>query len=81
MKKLFYFTSLGCVPCQTFSPIMDQISALIAVEKVIIDYEMNKATSANVSSVPTVILVENGQEVRRFVGVRSYDQIINFING
>jgi thioredoxin 1 len=81
MKKLFYFTSLGCVPCQTFSPIMNQVSSTIPVVKVNIDYELDRARNANVSSVPTVILVENGQEVRRFVGVRSYDQIMNFING
>jgi thioredoxin-like negative regulator of GroEL len=81
MKKLFYFTSLGCVPCQTFSPIMEQISALIPVEKVITDYEMSKAISANVRSVPTVILVENEQEVRRFTGAKSYQDVMNFING
>jgi len=81
MKKLFYFTSLGCVPCQTLGPIMNQVSSTISVVKVNIDYELDRARNANVSSVPTVILVENGQEVRRFVGVRSYDQIMNFING
>jgi len=42
---------------------------------------MDRARSANVMSVPTVILVENGQEVRRFTGARSYEQVMQFING
>lgn len=79
MKKLHYFTSLGCVPCQTFSPIMDQISSVIQVEKITVDYEMNRAKHANVVSVPTVVLTENGQELRRFVGVKSYQQVLEFI--
>lgn len=81
MKQIFYFTSLGCVPCQTFSPVMDMVSKVISVEKLTTDYEMDRARSANVGSVPTVILVENGQEVRRFTGARSYEQVMQFING
>jgi len=81
MKQLFYFTSLGCVPCQTFSPVMDRISKVLSVEKITTDYEMDRARHANVMSVPTVVLTQNGQEIRRFVGVRSYEQVIEFING
>ena len=81
MRKLFYFTAPWCQPCQVLGPIMDQVAGQIPVEKVNIDYEMDRARTVNVSSVPTVILVENGQEVRRFVGARSYEQVMQFING
>jgi len=81
MKKIFYFTAPWCEPCQVLGPIMDRVSGTIPVEKVNIDYEMDRARSANVGSVPTVILVENGQEVRRFVGMKSQEQIMQFING
>jgi len=81
MKKIFYFTAPWCQPCQVLGPIMDRVSGQIPVEKVNIDYEMERARSANVMSVPTVVLVENGQEVRRFTGARSYEQVMNFING
>ena len=81
MKKIFYFTAPWCQPCQVLGPIMDQVAGQIPVEKVNIDYEMDRARTANVMSVPTVILVENGQEVRRFVGARSYEQVMQFING
>jgi thioredoxin 1 len=81
MKQLFYFTSDWCQPCQSLSPTMDKISQHISVEKINIDYETNRAKSANVMSIPTVVLAENGQEIRRFVGARSYEQIMQFING
>jgi thioredoxin 1 len=81
MKQIFYFTAPWCQPCQTLGPIMDKVSQHISVEKINIDYEMDRARSANVSSVPTVVLAQNGQEISRFVGVRSYEQIMQFING
>jgi len=81
MKQIFYFTAPWCEPCQVLGPIMDKISKQVRVEKVNIDYEMDRARGANVGSVPTVILVENGQEVRRFTGARSYEQVMQFING
>jgi len=81
MRKIFYFTAPWCEPCQVLGPIMDKVNQQVRVEKVNIDYEMDRARGANVGSVPTVILVENGQEVRRFVGARSYEQVMQFING
>ena len=81
MRKLFYYTADWCQPCQTLGPIMNQVSSTISVEKINIDYELDRARRANVSSVPTVILVQNEQEVRRFVGVRSYQDVMQFING
>ena len=79
MKKLFYFTAPWCVPCQSFSPIMDKISTTIPVDKINIDYELDRARAANVMSVPTVVLAENGQEIKRFVGAKSYEQMLEFI--
>ena len=81
MKQIFYFTAPWCEPCQVLGPIMDQVSGNIPVEKINIDYEMDRARSANVMSVPTVVLTQNGQEIRRFVGARSYEQVMQFING
>lgn len=81
MRKIMYFSAPWCVPCQTLGPVMDQVSAVVPVVKVNVDYEADLASRANVRSVPTVILVENEQEVRRFTGARSYQDIMNFING
>jgi thioredoxin 1 len=79
MKQLFLFSADWCPGCKTLEPIMDKISQQIYVEKINIDYESNRAKSANVMSIPTVVLAEKGQEIKRFVGVKSYEQVLEFI--
>jgi len=80
-KELYYYTAPWCNPCQTLGPIMEDVAKQIPVRKQNIDYvDPAIITAANVKSVPTVILVENGQEVRRFNGVKSFNQIIDWLN-
>lgn len=79
MKKLIYFTSTWCQPCRTLGPIMDQIKEKIPVEKIDVDNLPHMASAYDVRNIPTVVLVENGQEVRRFTGVKSLNDILNFI--
>jgi len=80
-KELYYYTAPWCNPCQTLGPIMDEVAKQISVRKQNIDYvDPAVLTAANVKSVPTVILVENGQEIRRFNGVKSFNQIIDWLN-
>ena len=80
-KELYYYTAPWCNPCQTLGPIMDEVARQIPVRKQNIDYvDPAIITAANVKSVPTVILVENGQELRRFNGVKSFNQIIDWLN-
>ena len=81
MKELFYYTANWCQPCQTLGPIMDEIARQIPVRKQNIDYtDPLLLESANVRNVPTVILVENGKEIKRFTGVKSNSQIITWLN-
>ena len=81
MKRLYFYKADWCQPCQTLGPVMDQVGTVIPVVKVNTDYEADLASRANVRSVPTVILVENDQEIRRFTGVKSYQDVMQFING
>jgi thioredoxin-like negative regulator of GroEL len=60
---------------------MNRVTDQIPVNKVNIDYEADVIQKYGVRNIPTVILVENGQEVRRFTGNKSYNEVINFING
>ena len=80
-KELFYYTANWCNPCQTLGPIMDEIARQIPVRKQNVDYtDPLLLESANVRNVPTVILVENGQEIKRFTGIKSNSQIITWLN-
>jgi thioredoxin-like negative regulator of GroEL len=80
-KELFYYTAPWCNPCQTLSPTMDEVAKQIPVRKQNIDYtDPAILQAANIRSVPTVVLVEDGQELRRFTGVKSFNQIIDWLN-
>jgi len=78
MKQLLYFSAPWCQPCRQLKPIMEQISNAYPVE--IVDVENSPLSQKyNIRSVPTVILLKNGQELRRFIGLKTFDQITNFI--
>lgn len=79
MKQIYYFSADWCQPCQTLGPIMEQIGKQYQILKFNVDYEVDVIKKYGVMNVPTVILVENGEEVRRFTGVKSFQQVLDFI--
>jgi|TARA_R110000751_G_scaffold104481_2_gene199975 thioredoxin 1 len=82
MKQLLYFSAPWCGPCKSFGPTMDRVaSSGIPLSKINIDYDATSPAKYSIKSVPTVVLTENGQEVKRFVGVKSFQEVINFYNG
>jgi thioredoxin len=81
-KELWYFSAEWCGPCKSFGPTMDRVASNgIPLRKVNIDYEADASTRFGIRSVPTVVLVANGQEVKRFVGAKSEQQVIDWYNG
>lgn len=76
MKQFLYFSSTWCVPCKSFSPIMDKVAMSgIPVQKIDVDMQKDLAKQFNVSGIPTVILVQNGQVLNRFTGAKSEQEI------
>ena len=77
MRQYLYFSAPWCGPCRMLGPIMERVNTKIPVQKVNVDEQSDKAIQFNVRNVPTVVLLENGQEVRRFVGVRQESEYVN----
>ena len=80
-KEVIYFQAQWCQGCETLTPTMDKIKKQIKVSNINVDYDSSLVEKYNIKSVPTVILLENGNEIRRFVGTKSELQIINWLNG
>ncbi len=63
-----------CGPCRMLAPLVDQLAAeydgKVLVGKVDVDSEPDLARRFGVMSIPTVVVLKNGQEVDRLVGVR-----------
>ena len=83
MKQLIFFSANWCSACQAMKPTVEQISKQmdIPLNKIDTDYDVSYTTDYGVRSVPTLILLENNQEIKRTVGAQSENQIKSFING
>jgi len=72
-----------CGPCKIMAPTIDKLAKSFKgrakVGKLNVDDHQDSAQKLGVSSIPTVVIFKNGQEVRRFVGVQSEDALTKAI--
>jgi thioredoxin 1 len=79
MKQLILFTAHWCDHCQALKSTLEVVRQQgISIQEVNVDEEPNRAMDAKVMNIPTVVLAENEQEVRRFVGAKSFNDIMKF---
>ena len=79
---LLDFYADWCGPCRMVSPIIDEIAEEnpdILVGKVNVDRESALAEAFGVSSIPTLIVLKNGNVVNRVTGARPKAQILALI--
>jgi len=75
MKKILYFSSTWCQPCKNFKPVMEQVSRELPVQFIDVDASPQLVAEYGVRSVPTVIIINNGQVSSRQAGVLTESQI------
>ena len=76
------FWASWCGPCRMLSPIVDEIAEevqTIKVGKVNVDEQQDLAGKFGVMSIPTLILIKNGQPVNKSVGAKSKAALLDFI--
>jgi thioredoxin-like negative regulator of GroEL len=81
MKQLLKFSATWCGPCKSLSNNFANVD-LREVELVNVDIEeqSEKAVQYGIRGVPTMVLLEDGVEVKRKSGVMMADQIEAFIH-
>ena len=76
MIEYWYFSAKWCAPCKQLAPIMEEVSKTIPVKKIDVDSESELANSYGIRSVPTVILMKDGSEFKRIIGVKSLGEYL-----
>ncbi len=70
-----------CGPCKMMSPVIDKIAEemgeKIKVGKVNSDENMELVTKYQIMSIPTIMVIQNGEVKKKFVGVTSKEEITN----
>ena len=81
---LIDFFADWCMPCVMMSPIMDDISekfkGKIKVGKVNIEDNQKLTQKYSVSSLPTFLILKEGEVVDRFMGSLSEEELENKLN-
>lgn len=68
------FWAPWCGPCKIIAPILNEIAGeqqgKLRIGKVNVDQQQALAAKFKVRNIPTLVLLKNGKEVKRFVGVK-----------
>jgi len=68
-----------CGPCRMIAPIVEELASEMegkaSIAKLDIESAQKVTSNYNVTSIPTIILFKDGQEVERVVGVKDIDAL------
>jgi len=73
------FWAAWCGPCRMVGPVLEEIAAErsdIKVVKINVDEERELASQYQVMSIPTLMVMKNGEITNRAVGAKNKNQIL-----
>lgn len=79
---LIDFYADWCGPCRMMSPIVDEIAeemADVTVGKVNVDESPELAIRFGIISIPTLIVMKDGKEYKKIVGLRGKAEILSYL--
>ena len=80
---LIDFYADWCGPCKMIAPIISEIAderADITVGKINVDDASDLAREFNIYSIPTLVVLKDGVEVKRATGARPKDAILSLLD-
>lgn len=80
---LIDFWATWCGPCKMISPFVERIAGEredIKVCKVNVDEEEALAVKFKIMSIPTIVIIKDGEIAGQVIGYRSYEELTEFID-
>ena len=72
-----------CGPCRMIAPIIEELATELngkaSIAKLDIENAQQTTSSFHVTSIPTIILFKNGQEVKRIVGLKDKETLKSMV--
>lgn len=81
-KTVIDFYATWCGPCKMMNPILEELSSEVPdvkFFKIDVDKELELAMRFNVMSVPTLLVVEDGEIIDKTIGLISKKELLNII--
>lgn len=80
MIKLLDFWAVWCGPCKIMEPVIEEIEKelkdKIEIEKINVDEKPDEAAKYGVMSIPTYVILKEGKEMGRRIGVTSKAELL-----
>ena len=74
------FWAAWCMPCKLMVPVLNEVAEeageKVTIAKVNVDEQKLTAARFGIRSIPTMILFQNGKEVKRIVGVKTKEYLM-----
>ena len=78
-KILVDFFATWCGPCKMLGPVLEKVESSLKVIKVDTDLFEDLAREYGVMSIPTLVLLEKGKEVKRNIGFIDKNNLEKFL--
>lgn len=82
-KVLVDFWAEWCGPCQMLNPIIEEIASEkpdVKIVKVDVDEEIDLAAQYNISSIPAIMIFDNGKPIKTIIGFRQKQEYLQVLD-